>query len=245
MMKKTTLILFFIFLAIGLNAQKQFYIYDYYIKSPVENKVYHQLAHLYIDKNSNLYEVLPIDNLEEGFKENTDGSFVSIKKDDFKYLQYTKNETIKISDKLQGKIYHLKDQIAEMNWQHHNETKFVDGVMLSKASVSFRGRNYVAWYDAKTKSSSGPWKFRNLNYLLVEVYSEDGKAQWKLKSKPILQKGIVEDPFVNVPLSEFRDYKDYTDLAYGISPKLKQALSKNPNNKFFEQPRNQLETKLE
>ncbi len=227
------------------KSQTTYLEYDYYLKSPVENTIYHQVAQLTIDASRSHYELLPIDNMDEGFKESADGAFVIAKKDDFRYIQYSDGKSIFISDKLQGKQYFLKDAIPEMKWVLADESKAIEGTTLKKAFMSFRGRDYIAWFDPKIKAKFGPWKLQGLNFLIVEASSADGKVHWKLKTKPVSQKNEIKNPFSIIPENEFKPYSTYPSLAYGLSPALKEALSKNPNNTMFEQPRHQLEIKFE
>lgn len=242
---KHLLILSSIFLMCLLKAQTSYVSYDYYTKSPIVELTFHQVATLYVNENKSLYEVSPIDNMEETTKEMPDGAILVLKKDDFMYSQFYDDKALLISDKLQGKKYFLVDDNLKLDWIYSEETKTIDGVMVRKASTEFRGRNYIAWFDPNVLFKYGPWKFQGLNYLIVEVSSTDGKALWKLNSQPKSKKEVLKNPFTEVPESEFRKYHEYPTLAYGLSAQLKEALSKNPNNKMFEQNRNQLEIKFE
>jgi len=217
--------------------------YDFYLQSPVVSTTFHQTGHLAVNGEYSIYEVLPVDNISEGRHTSDDGSLIIVRKDDFKYVHYADRTHIFSQDKLQGKIYNLKDLKPKLYWIMSAETKELDGMKLHKATTAFRGRNYVIWYDPNVSIAAGPWKFYGLNYLIVEAYSEDGKAKWKLKKKPTSQKIDFINPFLNVV--EFKPYTLYPELAYGLSPELKMALSQNPNNKIFEQARTQLETQFE
>ena len=219
--------------------------YDYFFKSPVMDSPFHYTSKVFFDqKNKNyIYEVYPLTNVEEGVKEFSPGKYVKIRKDDFKYMLYSNSKDYKILDKLQENVYLLEETMPTMVWKYSNETKNLDGQILKKATTNFRGRNYVAWYSENAKLSIAPWKFNNLKGTDIEVYSDDNIARWKLKSKTDSKKSVT-DPFVGYT-EKIYPYTDYTKLAYELSPALKEALSKNPNNKIFEQPRTNLETKFE
>ncbi len=78
-------------------------------------------------------------------------------------------------------LYFIKESIPEMNWQLHNETKTTkENVLLHKATLSFRGRNYTAWYSLDYPIQIGPWKFNNLPGLAFEITEEDNQYHWQL-----------------------------------------------------------------
>lgn len=239
------LIIFLLSSIVFLYGQTSFLTYDYYTKSPVSNKVFHQIGKLWSMGKVSLYELSPIQNMTEGIDSTNDGSFVVYQKDDFTYTLFRSENFYLISDKLQGKSYYFKDFVPEYQWTLLNERKEMDGTTLRKAALNFRGREYIVWYDPMIKMENGPWKFSGLNYLIVEVYTADGQMRWKLRTKPALQKNNIYNPFKDIHETQFRSYTDYPSLAYGLSPALKEALSKNPNNTMFEQQRNQLETRFE
>lgn len=243
-MKKQILI-FLLFWFSNYHAQTLHLEYDFYLKSPVVATAFHQSAHLAVNGEQSIYEVLPVDNMVEGTQDAGNGSLVVMKKDNSKYIQYSDRANVFVEDKLQGKIYYLKEEKPKLNWIKSDETKLADGITLSKATVAFRGRTYVIWYNPKVIVPVGPWKFFGLNYLIVEAYSEDGKARWNLKNKPASQQTEIVNPLSQIAADQFMSYTQYPELAYGLSPALKKALSKNPNNKIFEQPRTQLETRFE
>lgn len=238
-------VLFFIFLScFGLYfSQVKHLQYDFTTSDPMSKESYHQIANLWTANDRSLYEVSPIDNMIEGTKEAHDGSVVVVKNDDFKYQLYNNGKILKIKDQLQDEVYYLQEELPVVNWIKVNKTKTSNGIVLKMAKTTFRGRDYIAWYDDDVKAFSGPWKLNGLGRVIVEMHSIDGKASWKLKSKNVVKDNIA-DPFTSIK-ENFRPYTDYPELAYGLSPRLKAALSKNPNNKIVEQPRTDLETKFE
>ncbi|MBC8986350.1 GLPGLI family protein [Pedobacter sp. N36a] len=46
--------------------------------------------------------------------------------------------------------------------------------LCQKASLSFRGRDYIAWFTTDVPVNDGPWKFSGLPGLIVKI--EDTKA---------------------------------------------------------------------
>jgi GLPGLI family protein len=58
-------------------------------------------------------------------------------------------------------------------WTLRNETKKIKSFTCKKATTTFRGRNYTAWYTEELSIIGGPWKFDGLPGLILSVSSED------------------------------------------------------------------------
>ena len=60
------------------------------------------------------------------------------------------------------------------DWEIRQETKTIEGFSAQKATTSFAGRNYTAWFAAAIPISDGPYKFYGLPGLILEIESTDG-----------------------------------------------------------------------
>ncbi len=57
-----------------------------------------------------------------------------------------------------------------LNWDtHHKETKTILGYTCNKATVKFGKRVYTAWYTKEIPISEGPYRFKGLTGLILEV----------------------------------------------------------------------------
>ncbi|MBS1735943.1 MAG: GLPGLI family protein [Bacteroidetes bacterium] len=83
----------------------------------------------------------------------------------------SKNKENFYSDTLYGIVWNLSDEI-----------KKIDTFDCYKATASFRGRNYVAWYAPSIAISEGPWKFGGLPGLILEIYDTSKVIHWKFES---------------------------------------------------------------
>lgn len=63
-----------------------------------------------------------------------------------------------------------------LNWKITGETKKIGEFKATKATTTFRGREYVAWFYSGIPTQFGPWKFNNLPGLILEVHD----LQYKL-----------------------------------------------------------------
>ena len=83
-----------------------------------------------------------------------------------------KNKNFEKSDDLY--VYQTYDP---MKWSLSNETKMADKYLLQKATTSFGGRSWTAWFCKDFPYNEGPYKFRGLPGLIFEMY--DSKSQFK------------------------------------------------------------------
>ncbi len=128
---------------------------------------------------NNSKSIFTYENMNREFSETTDddGNINIISVDTTTFVVY--------NDLKKRKLYHYlslfsskkHDWVEESTpvflWKLLEETKKIGNITCYKASSSFRGRNYTAWYTPTIKSSFGPWKFQGLPGLILEIYDED------------------------------------------------------------------------
>jgi GLPGLI family protein len=61
----------------------------------------------------------------------------------------------------QGNTFYA-DTLHPMEWKLESEEKTVGGIPCKRATVRFKGRDYVAWYAPSIPISNGPWKLGGL-----------------------------------------------------------------------------------
>lgn len=111
----------------------------------------------------------------------------------------------------------VKDPGIEMEWEITKDKKEINSFVCYKAHMEFRGRKFEAWYAPDIPISFGPWKFRGLPGLILEVYDIDMLFKWTLTkiSYPVqLDKSIFDissDGFRTFSLKEFLEYVKYGD----------------------------------
>ncbi|AJH15523.1 GLPGLI family protein [Myroides profundi] len=68
----------------------------------------------------------------------------------------------------------ITEAIPVIKWELLDETKEIEGgIILNKATSTFRGRDYIAWYSLDYPMPYGPWKFSGLPGLIFEI---EGKS---------------------------------------------------------------------
>ena len=91
---------------------------------------------------------------------------------EFIYKNYAKNRMTVVNSVLTDD-YLYKDSLHAQKWQVHSDTTKILGYLCQKASCSFRGREYTAWFTNSIPVSEGPWKFMGLSGLIVKVYDNE------------------------------------------------------------------------
>jgi GLPGLI family protein len=77
---------------------------------------------------------------------------------------------------ISNKIYLLQDTLQEMsNWEIYTDTLNILGFTCQKATTSFKGTIYTAYFTTSLPYSGGPKNFRGLPGLILKVESETGK----------------------------------------------------------------------
>jgi len=96
----------------------------------------------------------------------------------FLYTIYTNYPDNKITmvEKLLSDTYQYEEPKGIQVWKILSETKNMLGYEVQKATCTFGGRNYIAWFASDIPTSFGPYKFNGLPGLIMQI--EDSKNQY-------------------------------------------------------------------
>ncbi len=83
---------------------------------------------------------------------------------------------VNVSDKLINSEYEYIDTLLVPKWKIINETSIYLDQKCQKATASFLGRNYIAWFCTSIPYKMGPWFFNGLPGLILKV--SDDKNQF-------------------------------------------------------------------
>jgi GLPGLI family protein len=107
-----------------------------------------------------------------------------------------------------------REKRANIDWNLGSETKTFGGLTCHKATGTFRGKNYTAWYTDAIPLPYGPWKLQGLPGLILEAYDEKKEMYLYFKSleypvKRNLSIGPIEKPEVDkeYPFISIEEYK--------------------------------------
>lgn len=80
-------------------------------------------------------------------------------------------------------VYQYVEPIPQLKWKILSKSKTILGYTCQCATVTFRGRDYEAWFTADIPLSYGPWKFQGLPGLILEV--SDSKNEYRFTANGI------------------------------------------------------------
>jgi GLPGLI family protein len=75
--------------------------------------------------------------------------------------------------------YLIEEEAPKINWKIAKDTASFSGVHCQKATATFKGRNWIAWFAPELPFQSGPWKLNGLPGLIVEAYDEKKEVQFQ------------------------------------------------------------------
>lgn len=182
-MKKKLLIIFLCLITNFAFSQKQFN-YLRYVDNTVRTGVLlfneKQNSAVYIDQ-MNYYQKTNKDE-KPIFSVSVSGS------NDFIYYKQKLNE-LNYTYELLKIPYLITDTTLQINWDLNNEKKEIQGLICNKATTTFRGRKWTAWYCPDIPVVYGPWKFYGLPGLMVEVTEETNRFAFVLTE--IIEKSSI------------------------------------------------------
>lgn len=71
--------------------------------------------------------------------------------------------------------YEYEEIQSELKWQLHNESKKILDYSCKKATVKYRGREFIAWYTMEVPINNGPYVFEGLPGLILEIEDSQNK----------------------------------------------------------------------
>lgn len=163
------------------------------------------------DNNNALFGIFYGNNKEtKEIDENTNS--IRIKEISFDEYQKTdvNKKNLQSVNNIEKDFYLIKEDLTVFNWVIDSvEVRQIDKYICNKATTSFRGRNYVAWFSTEIPFSFGPWKFSGLPGLILEVYDETDRFHWIVKCIDISTKKDVNFEIPNSKILEEITLKEF------------------------------------
>lgn len=114
----------------------------------------------------------------------TDFDYMIIKNFKQDYLSYTRE--------IVQDYFYFNQDLDLFDWTLHEETKVINDYKVQKATMSYSGRDYIAWFTHEIPISDGPYKFNGLPGLILEISDTENHYNFTLKG---LEKLHPEIPF--------------------------------------------------
>jgi GLPGLI family protein len=90
-----------------------------------------------------------------------------------------KNKNVTVSDKLVSRAYFYNDTLISPIWNIENDTSTILNQKCQKATTTFKGRKFTAWFASSISYNMGPWLFNGLPGLILKV--QDSKNQFSFE----------------------------------------------------------------
>ena len=170
---KIVLLIFFYLSNLSLQAQQSNLIEYDFIKNDGYNEVNKEylifndseLYYANITNENNLnYEDEKLDREQMNFEP----LYINLQKDSL----YQSRIGILKSKSSDIKRFLLVEKKPVINWKVTKESKKILGYTTYKATTTFRGRNYIAWFAPELPYNYGPWKLGGLPGLILKVEND-------------------------------------------------------------------------
>jgi GLPGLI family protein len=110
------------------------------------------------------------------------------------------------------KVFSVEDKLPVIDWSVSTETRDIMGMPCQKATGSFKGRVYEAWFCNQLPFSNGPWKLGGLPGLILEASDTQKEVMFKLVSyeSALTLSTVIEIPAEALKTNpkEMRQYRD-------------------------------------
>ncbi len=107
-------------------------------------------------------------------------SFITTSFKDFRsvYKNLKLKETKKYINNFQ-KLFSIKIT-EDITWKIDKETKYILGMKSQKATTSYGGREWIAWFTDEIPLQEGPYVFQGLPGLITEIYDQENDFHFSL-----------------------------------------------------------------
>jgi len=133
------------------------------------------------------------------------------------FKHYNENKLQFVEKVFKDKIKY-KESLKTQDWTILTETDSILGYTVQKASTSFAGRDYIAWFTPEIPISDGPYKFNGLPGLILQISDIKEEYQFKLTGFQKLSK----------PVSVVIDYEKYRNIPKEDFLKIKENFKRDP-----------------
>lgn len=173
-MKYLLLLLFPFF----ISAQTHRFIYEYQFKSDSLAKELTK-ENMILDINPNEIKFYPYffaenDSINK-LKNNNNSSWDDL----LPVITRSRNTNKNTSYVLLNDLFSVQT-VDPINWKLSTETKKVGNYSLQKATTTFGGRNWTAWFNTEINLNEGPYKFRGLPGLIFEISDDRNNFSFSL-----------------------------------------------------------------
>ncbi len=95
--------------------------------------------------------------------------------------------------------YLIEEEIPKIQWKITRDTATFAGIKCQKATASFKGRNWIAWFAPDLPFQSGPWKLNGLPGLIIEAQDEKNEVLFQFAGMEKVEEDGKKSETENLP----------------------------------------------
>jgi GLPGLI family protein len=136
--------------------------------------------------------------------------------------------------------YKCTEKNTSQQWNITSDTLTVLGYLCQKATTSFRGRNYEAWFTPEIPVNDGPWKLYGLPGLILKASDTDNIFSFEIIGLEQLQTPVnidmTEEEYINCSRKELAKVKAKLNggMAVNINGGNVTMVSKRNSNEYLQ-----------
>ncbi|GHT20613.1 hypothetical protein AGMMS4957_08060 [Bacteroidia bacterium] len=120
------------------------------------------------------------------------------------YKDYATNEISEYAYMPRNIPNYQYSENIDFDWQIQEDTRMIASYLCQRATCSFRGKNYTAWFSPDIPISNGPWKFGGLPGLILKVYDD--------RNDYVFECIGIENRETRFPITSYYDHRDYKKI---------------------------------
>ena len=93
---------------------------------------------------------------------------------------YPERGSFTFQERIMDDNHRYVDRDVNLNWILVNEEREIAGHTARKATTTFRGRDYIAWFAPGIPISEGPFVFSGLPGLILEIYDTENHYRFTI-----------------------------------------------------------------
>ena len=160
------------------SAQTHRFIYEYQFKRDSLAKEFTK-ENMILDINPDEVKFYPYFFAENDSINKTTNNRNSSWDDVLPVLKRNRNTNKNTSYVLLNDLFSIQTE-DPVDWKLSTDTKIVGNYNLQKATTTFGGRNWIAWFNTEINLNEGPYKFRGLPGLIFEIADDQNRFSFNL-----------------------------------------------------------------
>lgn len=135
------------------------------------------------------------------------------------YKDLLENKTW-VGSRLMRDFFIYEEPQAELQWEFSGDSKEIGAYQAQKATTEFGGRSYEAWFTLEVPINDGPYVFKGLPGLILELADTQGDYVFNVTSiKPLKQKVTIKQDNKEAKIVQKKEfikaYKAYRENPLG------------------------------